>query len=127
METFNLSDNYKNFLKGYTPENDMFTSVEEIELVKKELELDNYPSNRIVEVRNSVVKYYSELMDNEIIRDDEGNYKGRSEDFWKYMKGMQSVTAVIDTYIYKIYRIIKLYTISVIIYLFYYISNIRTS
>lgn len=101
METFNLSDNYKNFLKGYTPKDDMFTSVEEIELVKKELELDNYPSNRIVEVRNSVVKYYSELMDNEIIRDDEGNYKGRSEDFWKYMNGMQSVTAVIDTYIYK--------------------------
>ena len=79
------------FLKSYFPKNRMFTSIMEIDKVNKNLlksgkQIDELDTSEMQEVRNSVVKFY----DHFIIREDD----------FKYMSSMQSVTSVIDFFIY---------------------------
>lgn len=90
-----------NFLREYTPKNNMYTSKEEIELISNELGLEGMTTEGFRSFRNEVVELYTELLDENIIINDKGEYVGRTEKYWSLMNAMQSVTAVIDYYIYK--------------------------
>ena len=91
FETIELTSDMKTFLKGYSPKEKHFTSIEEIRLVEDNLNIDNYRNN-IQALRNSVVQFYDELID------ENPNDKNMT---YAYMESMMSVTAVIDNYIYK--------------------------
>ena len=86
------------FLTRYCPKDDFFTSSEEIEIISNNLELLGKTIDELRTIRNSVVKFYTKLKDNEL------NIKGKhTDEFWKFHTAMMSVTAVIDNYIYKLY------------------------
>ena len=89
------------FLFNYVPKDNMFTSKEEIKLISETLGLNNMTYHDSLHFRNDVVKYYSGLMESEIILEDEV-YKGRTDKFYDYMRAMQSVTTVIDHRTYKL-------------------------
>ena len=91
----------QDFLRNYTPKSNMFTSKEEIELISNELGLDDHTTEDFPLLRNEVVELYTELLDKNIIVDDKGEYVGRTEKYWSLLNAMQSVTAVIDHYMYK--------------------------
>ena len=91
FETVELTSDMKTFLKGYSPKEKHFTSIEEIRLVEDNLNIANYRNN-LQSLRNSVVQFYDELID------ENPNDKNMTYD---YMESMMSVTAIIDNYIYK--------------------------
>ena len=91
FETIELTSDMKNFLKGYSPKEKHFTSIEEIRLVEDNLNIANYRNN-LQALRNSVVQFYDELID------ENPNDRNMTYD---YMESMMSVTAIIDNYIYK--------------------------
>ena len=91
FETVELTTDMKTFLKGYSPKEKHFTSIEEIRLVEDNLNIANYRNN-LQALRNSVVEFYDELIDE--------NPNDRNMTY-NYMESMMSVTAVIDNYIYK--------------------------
>ena len=91
FETVELTSDMKNFLKGYSPKEEHFTSIEEIHLVEDKLNIDKYRDN-LRALRNSVVQFYDEL-----INEDPNNRNTT----YAYMESMMSVTAVIDNYAYK--------------------------
>ena len=91
FETVELTSDMKNFLKGYSPKEKHFTSIEEIKLVEDNLNIANYRNN-LQALRNSVVQFYDELIDE--------NPNNRNM-VYDYMESMMSVTAVIDNYTYK--------------------------
>ena len=91
FETIELTSDMKTFLKGYSPKEKHFTSIEEIRLVEDNLNITNYRNN-LQALRNSVVQFYDELIDE--------NPNDRNMTY-AYMESMMSVTAVIDNYIYK--------------------------
>lgn len=91
FETVELTPDMKTFLKGYSPKEKHFTSIEEIRLVEDNLNIVNYRNN-LQALRNSVVQFYDELID------ENPNDRNMTYD---YMESMMSVTAIIDNYIYK--------------------------
>ena len=91
FETVELTRDMKTFLKGYSPKEKHFTSIEEIRLVDDNLNIANYRNN-LQALRNSVVEFYDGLIDE--------NPNDRNMTY-NYMESMMSVTAVIDNYIYK--------------------------
>ena len=91
FETIELTSDMKTFLKGYSPKEKHFTSIEEIRLVEDNLNITNYRNN-LQALRNSVVQFYDELIDE--------NPNDRNMTY-TYMESMMSVTAIIDNYIYK--------------------------
>ena len=91
FETVELTTDMKTFLKGYSPKEKHFTSIEEIRLVEDNLNIANY-RNSIQALRNSVVEFYDELIDE--------NPNDRNMTY-NYMESMMSVTAVIDNYAHK--------------------------
>lgn len=97
MKTFSITkfnSEVKSFLKGYMPADKYFTSFEEIELVENQFGLKGLSREEIDAVRNTVVMFYNNLMDNEL------EFNGRTEQYYNFITAMQSVTAVIDNYIY---------------------------
>lgn len=90
FETVELTSDMKNFLKGYSPKEEHFTSIEEIHLVEDNLNIANY-SNNLRALRNSVVLFYDELIG-------DGSDRKRTHAF---MESLMSVTAVIDNYARK--------------------------
>lgn len=88
------------FLNNYQPADEHMTSMDEIEMIRKTFNLDDHDRNELMIIRNSVVKFYVELMDKEIMYDSFGEYAGRSDKYWKYNTAMMSVTAAIDYYKY---------------------------
>ena len=90
FETVELTSDMKNFLKGYSPKEKHFTSINEIRLVEDNLNIDNYKDN-LVALRNSVVLFYDELIGDGLDR----------KLTHAFMESMMSVTAVIDNYAYK--------------------------
>ena len=80
-----------NFLKEYSPEEKHITSLKEIRLIEDKLNIGNYRNN-LRALRNSVVQFYDELID-----EDPNN----RDMMYAYMESMMSVTAVIDNYAYK--------------------------
>ena len=91
FETVELTSDMKTFLKGYSPKEEHFTSIEEIHLVEDKLNIAKYSDN-LRALRNSVVRFYDEL-----IHEDPTNRNM----VYAYMESMMSVTAVIDNYAYK--------------------------
>ena len=91
FETVELNSDMINFLKEYSPEEKHITSLKEIRLVEDKLNIDNYRDN-LRALRNSVVQFYDELID-----EDPNN----RDMLYAYMESMMSVTAVIDNYAYK--------------------------
>lgn len=90
FETVELTSDMKNFLKGYSPKEEHFTSIEEIHLVEDNLNIANYSDN-LRALRNSVVLFYDELI---------GDGSDRNL-IHTFMESMMSVTAVIDNYAHK--------------------------
>ena len=90
FETVELTSDMKTFLKGYSPKEEHFTSINEIRLVEDNLNIDNYKDN-LVALRNSVVLFYDELIG-------DGSDRKRTHAF---MESLMSVTAVIDNYAHK--------------------------
>ena len=91
FETIELNSDMINFLKEYSPEEKHITSLKEIRLIEDKLNIDNYRKN-LRALRNSVVQFYDELID-----EDPNN----RDMMYAYMESMMSVTAVIDNYAYK--------------------------
>ena len=91
FETIELNSDMINFLKEYSPEEKHTTSLKEIRLIEDKLNIDNYRNN-LRALRNSVVQFYDELIDE--------NPNNRDM-MYAYMESMMSVTAVIDNYAYK--------------------------
>ena len=91
FETVELNSDMINFLKEYSPEEKHITSLKEIRLIEDKLNIDNYRNN-LKALRNSVVQFYNELID-----EDPNN----RDMMYAYMESMMSVTAVIDNYAYK--------------------------
>lgn len=91
FETIELNPDMINFLKEYSPEEKHITSLKEIRLIEDKLNIDNYRNN-LRALRNSVVQFYDELID-----EDPNN----RDMMYAYMESMMSVTAVIDNYAYK--------------------------
>lgn len=89
-----LNSEVKNFLREYVPLDKHFTSEKEISLVEKILGLNTLTREELDAVRNTVVMYYEYLMDTEY------NVGGRSDTYFNLMLALQSVTAVIDNYIF---------------------------
>lgn len=88
------------FLNNYQPEDEHMTSMDEIEMISNVFNLDARDRNERMIIRNSVVKFYVELMDKEIMYDSFGEYAGRTDKYWKYNTAMMSVTAAIDYFRY---------------------------
>ena len=91
FETIELNSDMINFLKEYSPKEKHITSLKEIRLIEDKLNIDNYRNN-LRALRNSVVQFYDELID-----EDPNN----RDMMYAYMESMMSVTAVIDNYAYK--------------------------
>ena len=91
FETVDLNPDMVTFLKEYSPEEKHITSLKEIRLIEDKLNIDNYRNN-LRALRNSVVQFYDELID-----EDPNN----RDMMYAYMESMMSVTAVIDNYTYK--------------------------
>ena len=89
-----FNSDVKAFLKGYIPVDKHFTSFEEIELVENKLGLKGLSREEIDAIRNTVVMFYDNLMDNEF------ELNGRTEKYYDFSTAMMSVTGVIDNYIY---------------------------
>ena len=90
FEMVELTSDMKTFLKGYSPKDEHFTSIEEIHLIEDNLNIDNYKDN-LRAIRNSVVLFYDELI---------GDGSDRNLTY-AFMESMMSVTAVIDNYAHK--------------------------
>lgn len=79
------------FLKGFTPKNEHYTTNEEVELVTEALGLEGNNERGISFIRDYVVMTYSDLMKE--VEDD-------TEKRWSYSVAMMSVTSVVDHYRY---------------------------
>ena len=91
FETVDLNPDMVSFLKEYSPKEKHITSLKEIRLIEDKLNIAKY-SNNLRALRNSVVQFYDELID-----EDPNN----RDMMYAYMESMMSVTAVIDNYAYK--------------------------
>lgn len=78
------------FLAGYKPEDDMYTSIEEIKLVTDKLGLNWMSIDELCKTRDQVVKVYRDLMEDHRVA------IGMDDRFFNLMTAMQSVTSVID-------------------------------
>jgi len=96
-----FTDVFYEFLKNYKPASRMFTSEDEIDLISETLNLPDLDAEERCRTRNEVVRYYTELMDAEVIYDENNQYKGRTDKFWDLVNSMNSVTTVIDYYKYQ--------------------------
>lgn len=86
-----LTSDMRIFLRGYSPKEKHFTSIEEIRLIEDKLNIESY-RDRLRVLRNAVIQFYNDLID------EHPNDKSMVYD---YMESMMSVTAVIDNYAYK--------------------------
>ena len=91
FETVELNSDMINFLKEYSPVEKHITSLKEIRLIEDKLNIDTYRDN-LKALRNSVVQFYDELIDEDL---------NNRDMMYAYMESMMSVTAVIDNYAYK--------------------------
>lgn len=84
------------FLLNYTPSDRMFTSSKEMVLIADMFDLTNLKDVQLLNLRNNIVSFYRDRMDEETLFDAKGNYKCRTDKHDDYMYAMQSVVAVID-------------------------------
>ena len=99
MITF--TEEQKNFMMNYSPENQHFTSCSEVAKIIDVFALHNADYNEIRNIRNGVVKFYYDICKAEIIYDDNGEYVTHTDNYWKYNTAMMSITAAIDHHNYN--------------------------
>jgi hypothetical protein len=92
-----MKTNYQMILevKDYCPQDDMFTSNEEIEMLDKHFNLNGMSHLELHNLRDMVVMFWGSRMR------EERKTNGASDEFFNLMNAMQSITAVIDSFIYK--------------------------
>ena len=93
MHYYKLTNEQIKFLNEYHPKEMGFTSLKEMEKIKSILGIDtDVKESELQPLRNSVVKFYSAKME---------SVENDVKQVMSYMDSMQSVTAVIDTMIYR--------------------------
>ena len=93
----NFTQQEKDFLAGYCPQDQHWTSESEIKAIVKALDLTSMSDEEARNTRKMVQEYYHELQDNEIMIDVDGTYMGRTEKYFQLFTSMLSVMAVIDS------------------------------
>ena len=96
MTQFDFTKEQTNFLSNYTPNDTMFTSSKEMVLIGVVFDLTNLKDVQLLNLRNAIVSFYRDKMDEETLFDAKGNFKYRTDKHDDYMYAMQSVVAVID-------------------------------
>lgn len=96
MAQFNFTTEQTHFLLTYTPKDKMFTSSAEMVLIGVMFELTNLKDVQLLNLRNNIVSFYRDRMDEETLFDAKGNFKCRTDKHDDYMFAMQSIVAVID-------------------------------
>ena len=96
----NLTQQEKDFLAGYYPQDQHWTSEQEIKSIAENLNLASVNDEDARNMRKMVQEYYHELQDNEIMFDVDGTYMCRTEKYFQLFTSMLSVMAVIDSRIY---------------------------
>lgn len=91
---FDFSPSQERFLNEYKPENRMFTSTEETYAIKSVFCLSRMNSKELMNLRNTIVWFYSEKLNETRFSD--------PEEHDKFMQAMQSITAVIDYQMYNV-------------------------
>lgn len=100
IETVELAESVKTFLESYKPESEFVTSIKEIRLVEDNLNIESH-KQELRALRNSVVKFYADLMNAFVVEEDGDMYLTNPDQFFSLNTAMMSVTAVIDNYAYK--------------------------
>lgn len=90
---FDFSPSQEKFLNEYKPENRMFTSDKEIYAVKNVFCLSKMNYKELMNLRDNIVLFYGEKLDKTILSD--------IKEHDKFMQAMQSITTVIDFFIYQ--------------------------
>lgn len=85
-------------VKDYTPKDDMFTSKEEIDMLNETLGLDKMTIMDLRNLRDMVVMFWGSRMREER----HSNNMKFTDEYMKLSHAMQSITAVIDNFIYKL-------------------------
>ena len=84
-------------VKDYTPKDDMFTSKEEIDMLNENFELEKMSTMDLKNLRDMVVMFWSNRMREERY----SNNMKFTDEYMKLSHAMQSITAVIDNFLYK--------------------------
>lgn len=79
------------WLADYKPQDEHFTSDEEMKMIAEKLNLATLTNAELQEKRNEVVRFYHKLVEDAIMA-------GDHEKRWNLSDGLMSVTAVIDHY-----------------------------
>ena len=90
---FDFSPSQEKFLNEYKPENRMFTSDKEIYAVKNVFCLSKMNYKELINLRDNIVLFYGEKLDKTRLSD--------IKEHDKFMQAMQSITTVIDFFIYQ--------------------------
>lgn len=90
---FDFSPSQEKFLNEYKPENRMFTSMKEIYAVKNVFCLSKMNYKELMNLRDNIVLFYGEKLDKTRLPD--------IKEHDKFMQAMQSITTVIDFFIYQ--------------------------
>lgn len=95
-----MTTDFENFLNDYMPADPIFTSFDEVYIIKEKVVAELNSENKeltpenVRQVRNQVVKFYDKFF--------ESYTDTRTEKFYDKMNALQSVTAAIDYLIIKI-------------------------
>ena len=90
---FDFSPSQEKFLNEYKPENRMFTSMKETYAVKNAFCLSKMNYKELMHLRDNIVLFYGEKLDKTRLSD--------IKEHDKFMQAMQSITTVIDFFIYQ--------------------------
>ena len=90
---FDFLPSQEKFLNEYKPENRMFTSDKEIYTVKNVFCLSKMNYKELMNLRDKIVLFYGEKLDKTRLSD--------IKEHDKFMQAMQSITTVIDFFIYQ--------------------------
>lgn len=90
---FDFSPSQEKFLNEYKPENRMFTSDKEIYAVKNVFYLSKMNYKELMNLRDNIVLFYGKKIDKTRFSD--------IKEHDKFMQAMQSITTVIDFFIYQ--------------------------
>lgn len=85
-------------VKDYTPNDDMFTSKEEIDMLNENFGLDQMSTLDLRNLRDMVVMFWNNRMREERY----SNNMKFTDEYMKLSHAMQSITAVIDSFIYRV-------------------------
>ena len=90
---FDFLPSQEKFLNEYKPENRMFTSDKEIYAVKNVFCLSKMNYKELMNLRDNIVLFYGKKLDKTRLSD--------IKEHDKFMQAMQSITTVIDFFIYQ--------------------------